>query len=61
MFIFYINDLPEDIASFIFLYADDAKVFRMVEGQVEKESLQKSEGSGSAGGLGKEMAAKNQY
>jgi len=32
--------LPEDIASFIFLYADDAKVLRRVKYEVDKEVLQ---------------------
>jgi len=41
VFIYYINYLPEDIASFIFLYADDGKIFRRVEYQVDKEALQK--------------------
>jgi len=35
------KDLPEDIASFIFLYADNAKVFRRVECEVDKEALQR--------------------
>jgi hypothetical protein len=37
----YINDLLEDIASFIFLYADDANVFRRVDCEVDREALQK--------------------
>jgi len=53
MFICYINDLPEDISSFIFLYAE---VFRRVECDVDKEALQRDLDQ-----LGKEMAAKIQY
>ena len=34
--------LLEDIASFIFLYADDAKVFRRVECEVDREALQRN-------------------
>jgi len=41
MFICYKNDLPEDIASFISLYAAGAKVFRRVECDVCKEPLQR--------------------
>ena len=41
MYICYINDLPEDIASLIFLYAGDAKVFRSVEYEINREALQR--------------------
>ena len=41
MFICYINDLPDSIASFIFLYADDTKIFRRVENDVDRQALQR--------------------
>jgi len=40
MFVCYINDLPETIASFIFLYADDTKVFRRVDCELDRDYLQ---------------------
>jgi ribonuclease P/MRP protein subunit RPP40 len=41
MFVCYINDLPEKIASFIFLYADDTKVFRRVDCDLDRDELQR--------------------
>ena len=41
MFIGYINDLPEAIASFIFLYADDTKVFRRIDCGLDRDELQR--------------------
>jgi len=41
LFLCYINDLPEAIASFIFLYADDTKLFRRIDSSVDKDALQK--------------------
>ena len=41
MFIVYINDLPDDIASVIYMYADDTKLFRRVDCKVDMEALQK--------------------
>jgi len=40
LFVCYINDMPENIASFIFMYADDTKVFRRVECDKDREALQ---------------------
>jgi hypothetical protein len=41
MFVCYINDLPEAIASFIYLYADDTKVFRRIDSVLDRYELQR--------------------
>jgi Reverse transcriptase (RNA-dependent DNA polymerase) len=41
LFVCYINDLPESIASFIYMYADDTKLFRRVDCDLEREELQR--------------------
>jgi hypothetical protein len=41
LFVVYINDLPEDIASIIYMYADDTKIFRRVDCEVDRETLQR--------------------
>jgi len=40
LFICYINDMPETVSSFIYMYADDAKVVREVTSVRECEELQ---------------------
>ena len=40
MFVIFINDLPEDIKSYIFLFADDAKFFRSVSGDDDASKIQ---------------------
>src|SRR5664279_3672539 len=41
LFICYINDLPEVVRSFIFMYADDTKLFRRVNNDTDQEELQR--------------------
>src|SRR5664279_4398204 len=41
LFICYINDLPEVVRSFIFMYADDTKLFRRVDNDADQEELQR--------------------
>ena len=43
LFVIYINDLPEvvDEDSFIFLFADDTKVFRQIRNDLDRDQLQK--------------------
>ena len=43
LFVIYINDLPEvvDEDSFIFLFADDTKVFRQIRNNLDRDQLQK--------------------
>ena len=40
LFIVYINDLPEEVESEIFLFADDTKIFRTIYTQEDKNILQ---------------------
>ena len=40
LFVLYINDLPTDIDSDIFLFADDTKIFRKIENQDDSDNLQ---------------------
>jgi hypothetical protein len=40
LFIIYINDLPEEINSGMFLFADDAKIFRSVTNEDDMKLLQ---------------------
>jgi len=39
-FIIYINELPDICDSQLFLYADDAKVYRQIFNSQDKENLQ---------------------
>jgi len=41
LFVIYINDLPEDIASIVYMYADDTKMFRRVDGEPDRRVLQR--------------------
>lgn len=41
LFVIFINDLPEDIESLIFLFADDSKIWRNILGAHDRETLQK--------------------
>ena len=41
LFVCYINDLPENIASFIYMYADDTKVFRRADCEQDRLALQR--------------------
>ena len=41
LFVCYINDMPENIASFIFMYADDTKVFQRVDCDEDRRALQR--------------------
>jgi len=40
LFVCYIDDLPEIVESFIFLYADDAKIFREICCRQDADHLQ---------------------
>ena len=40
LFVLYINDLPADIRSNVFLFADDTKVFRVIENELDEATLQ---------------------
>jgi ribonuclease P/MRP protein subunit RPP40 len=40
LFVCYINDMPDMIKSFIYMYADDAKVGRRVSCDMDREALQ---------------------
>ena len=37
----YINDMPEAIVSFIFMYADDTKIFRNTDNEGDRQMLQR--------------------
>jgi hypothetical protein len=41
LFVCFINDMPDVVESFIYMYADDSKIFRKVNFIYEAESLQK--------------------
>src|SRR5208282_235088 len=41
LFVCYINDMPENISSFIFMYADDTKIFTRADCEEDRKSLQK--------------------
>ena len=45
LFISYINDMPETVSSFIYMYADDTKVIREVTTVRDCEELQADLGS----------------
>ena len=36
----YINDLPDTVESYSYLFADDTKIFRIIKGEDDKEILQ---------------------
>jgi len=40
LFVCYINDLPEAISSIIHMYADDTKLFRQVDDEIDRKKLQ---------------------
>ena len=40
LFLIYINDLEDDISSKVLKFADDTKVFRNVNNDTDKQSLQ---------------------
>ena len=40
LFVLYINDLPENVKSDLFMFADDTKVSRVIKGPNDKEELQ---------------------
>ena len=40
LFVCYINDLPEAISSIIHMYADDTKLFRQVDDDIDRRELQ---------------------
>ena len=41
LFICYIDDMPEEIKSFIHIYADDTNVFQQVNSIIDRDKLQK--------------------
>ena len=41
LFVIFINDLPEDIDSLIFLFADDSKIWKEIKDNMDREILQK--------------------
>jgi len=40
LFVCYINDMPDTVTSFIYLYADDTKMFRQVNDESDIVALQ---------------------
>ncbi|XP_069114292.1 uncharacterized protein [Argopecten irradians] len=40
LFVIYINDLPEMIKSTVYLFADDTKLFQIINSQESKKSIQ---------------------
>ena len=40
LFIIYINDLPNDVQSSAFLFADDTKLYRKISNQTDEVTLQ---------------------
>ena len=40
LFVCFINDMPETVASFIYLYADDTQMFRQVNDKSDTVALQ---------------------
>ena len=56
LFICYINSMPETVSSFLYMYADDTKVFRRVD--VDGATIDvAAEGPGQSGGMVGEVAA----
>ena len=41
LFVIYINDLPNSVCSEAFLFADDTKIFRIIESENDRQELQK--------------------
>ena len=41
LFVIFINDLPEDIESLIYLFADDSKIWKVIESMGDRETLQR--------------------
>ena len=41
LFVIFINDLPENIESLIYLFADDCKIWRVIESMGDRETLQR--------------------
>lgn len=41
LFVCYINDMPDNIASFIYMYADDTKIFRRADSDRDRQALQR--------------------
>ena len=41
LFVIYINDLPDVIASYVFMYADDTKIFRIIRDNRDTDLLQR--------------------
>ena len=41
LFVIYINDLPDVIASYVFMYADDTKIFRVIRDDRDVDLLQR--------------------
>ena len=40
LFVLYINDLPENIISTVYMFADDTKVFKMITSSHDQQTLQ---------------------
>jgi len=41
LFVCYINNLPDIVSSFIYMYADGTKLFRRVDNGVDRKRLQR--------------------
>ncbi len=40
LFVLYINDLPENVKSEVFMFADDTKVYRKITSEKDQQQLQ---------------------